>query len=115
MAIRNTLNSLIVNDKIDGTKFDDIVLVTTSDLIRLHYSSIDYYVESSHITVIFETQTKKYILNVDVFDYTYSELTSTTTTIPTISTSITADATSDTKTASPKAVKTYVDNAISAA
>lgn len=32
--------------------------------------------------------------------------------VPTISTDITADATSDTKTASPKAVKTYVDNAI---
>jgi hypothetical protein len=36
-------------------------------------------------------------------------------TVPTISTSITADATSDIKTASPKAVKTYVDNAISTA
>lgn len=35
--------------------------------------------------------------------------------IPTISTSITADATDDTKTASPKAVKTYVDNAINSA
>lgn len=35
--------------------------------------------------------------------------------LPTISTSITTDATSDTKTASPKAVKTYVDNAISTA
>lgn len=33
-------------------------------------------------------------------------------TVPTISTDISADATSDTKTASPKAVKTYVDNAI---
>ena len=36
-------------------------------------------------------------------------------TVPTISTSITTDATSDAKTASPKAVKTYVDNAISTA
>ena len=32
-------------------------------------------------------------------------------TVPTISTNITTDASSDTKTASPKAVKTYVDNA----
>ena len=36
-------------------------------------------------------------------------------TVPTISTDIAADETSDTKTASPKAVKTYVDNAISTA
>jgi len=35
-------------------------------------------------------------------------------TVPTISTDITADASSDTKTASPKAVKTYVDGAIPA-
>jgi len=34
-------------------------------------------------------------------------------TVPTISTNITTDETSDTKTVSPKAVKTYVDNAIS--
>ena len=33
-------------------------------------------------------------------------------TVPTISTNITADATSDTKTASPKAVKTYVDGKV---
>lgn len=32
--------------------------------------------------------------------------------VPTISTSITSDATSDTKTASPKAVKTYVDDIV---
>lgn len=115
LAIRNKLNALIVDDKIDGTKFDDIVLVTTSDLIRLHYSSIDYYVANPQITVIFETQSTKYILNIVVGDYTYSTLTSTTTTIPTISTSITTDATDDTKTASPKAVKTYVDNAINSA
>lgn len=115
LAIRNTLNTLIVSDKIDGTKFDDIVLVTTTDLIRLHYSSIDYYVANPQITVIFETQSTKYILNIVVGDYTYSTLTSTTTTIPTISTSITTDATDDTKTASPKAVKTYVDNAINSA
>lgn len=36
-------------------------------------------------------------------------------TVPTISTSIATDETSDAKTASPKAVKTYVDNAISTA
>lgn len=35
-------------------------------------------------------------------------------TVPTISTNITTDANSDVKTASPKAVKTYVDNSISA-
>ena len=35
-------------------------------------------------------------------------------TVPTISTDISADATSDTKTASPKAVKTYVDSKVSA-
>ena len=64
------------------------------------------------ITVIFETQSTKYMLNIVVDDYTYSTLTSTTTTIPTISTSITTDATSDTKTASPKAVKDYVDSVI---
>jgi len=64
------------------------------------------------ITVIFETQSTKYMLNIVVDDYTYSTLTSATTTIPTISTSITTDATSDTKTASPKAVKDYVDSAI---
>ncbi len=79
LAIRNTLNALIVNDKIDGTKFDDIVLVTTNDLIRLHYSSIDYYVANPQITVIFETESTKYILHVPVIDYTYSTLTSTTT------------------------------------
>ena len=79
LAIKNTLSSLIVDDKIDGTKFDDIVLVTTNDLIRLHYSSIDYYVENPQITVIFETQSTKYILNVPVAEYTYSTLTSTTT------------------------------------
>lgn len=112
LTIKNQLSSLIVDDKIDGTKFDDIVLVTTSDLIRLHYSSIDYYVANPQITVIFETQDTKYRLHVPLIDYTYSTLTSTTTTIPTISTSITTDATSDTKTASPKAVKTYVDNAL---
>lgn len=33
-------------------------------------------------------------------------------TVPTISTNITTDATSDTKTASPKAVKTYVDGIV---
>jgi len=111
-TIKNQLSSLIVDDKIDGTKFDDIVLVTTSDLIRLHYSSIDYYVLNSQITVIFETESTKYTLNVDVEDYTNSTLTSTTTTIPTISTNISTDATDDTKTVSPKAVKTYVDNAL---
>jgi hypothetical protein len=79
LAIKNTLSSLIVDDKIDGTKFDDIVLVTTNDLIRLHYSSIDYYVANPQITVIFETESTKYILNVPVIDYTYSTLTSTTT------------------------------------
>ncbi len=42
--------------------------------------------------------------------HAYSELTGKPT-IPTISTDITADAASDLKTASPKAVKTYVDNA----
>jgi hypothetical protein len=115
LAIKNTLYSLIVDDKIDGTKFDDIVLVTTNDLIRLHYSSIDYYVANPQITVIFETEDTKYTLHVPLIEYTYSTLTSTTTTIPTISTSITTDATSDIKTASPKAVKTYVDNAISTA
>lgn len=115
LTIKNQLSSLIVDDKIDGSKFDDIVLVTTSDLIRLHYSSIDYYVANPQITVIFETQTQKYILNIVAGDYTHSTLTSTTTTIPTISTSITTDATDDTKTASPKAVKTYVDNAINSA
>ncbi|MGB4568062.1 MAG: hypothetical protein WBH96_03630 [Dysgonamonadaceae bacterium] len=115
LAIKNTLSSLIVDDKIDGTKFDDIVLVTTNDLIRLHYSSIDYYVANPQITVIFETRNTKYILHVPIVEYTYSTLTSTTTDIPDISTSITADATSDAKTASPKAVKTYVDNAISTA
>lgn len=42
----------------------------------------------------------------------YNDLTNKPTipTVPTISTDISADATSDTKTASPKAVKTYVDN-----
>ena len=79
LAIKNTLSSLIVDDKIDGTKFDDIVLVTTNDLIRLHYSSIDYYVANPQITVIFETESAKYILNVPVVEYTYSTLTSTTT------------------------------------
>ena len=77
MAIKNTLYSLIVDDKIDRTKFDDIVLVTTNDLIRLHYSSIDYYVENPQITVIFETQIAKYMLHVPVNEYTYSTLTST--------------------------------------
>ena len=115
LAIKNTLSSLIVDDKVDGTKFDDIVLVTTNDLIRLHYSSIDYYVANPQITVIFETQSNKYILNVPLEEYGYSTLTSTTTAIPDISTNITTDATSDTKTASPKAVKTYVDSAISTA
>ncbi len=79
LAIKNTLSSLIVDDKIDGTKFDDIVLVTTNDLIRLHYSSIDYYVANPQITVIFETQSAKYILNVPVEEYGYSTLTSTST------------------------------------
>ena len=118
MAIKNTLSSLIVDDKIDGSKFDDIVLVKTNDLIRLHYSSIDYYVLTPYyplITVIFETESTKYKLNVAVDDYTHSSLTSATTTIPTISTNITTDALDDTKTTSPKAVKTYVDNAISTA
>lgn len=109
LAIKNTLNTLIVGDKIDGTKFDDIVLVTTTDLIRLHYSSIDYYVANPQITVIFETQSTKYILNVTVVDYTYSTLTSTATNIPTISTDIATDNASDIKTASPKAVKTFVE------
>lgn len=46
----------------------------------------------------------------------YNDLTNKPTipTVPTISTNISADATSDTKTASPKAVKTYVDNSIPA-
>ena len=115
LAIKNTLSSLIVDDKIDGTKFDDIVLVTTNDLIRLHYSSIDYYVANSEITVIFETDCAKYMLNVPVEEYSYSTLTSTSTNIPTISTDIATDNASDIKTASPKAVKTYVDDAISTA
>ena len=115
LAIKNTLSSLIVDDKIDGTKFDDIVLVTTNDLIRLHYSSIDYYVANPQITVIFETDCAKYMLNVPVEEYSYSTLTSTSTNIPTISTDIATDNASDIKTASPKAVKTYVDNAISTA
>jgi hypothetical protein len=44
----------------------------------------------------------------------YTDLTNKPTipTVPTISTNITADATNDTKTASPKAVKTYVDNVL---
>jgi len=79
LAIRNKLSALIVDNKIDGTKFDDIVLVTTNDLIRLHYSSIDYYVANPQITVIFETQSTKYILNVPVEEYGYSTLTSTST------------------------------------
>jgi len=51
------------------------------------------------------------------FSGNYEDLTNKPTipTVPTISTNITTDATSDAKTASPKAVKTYVDNAISAA
>ena len=115
LAIRNKLSTLIVDDKIDGTKFDDIVLVTTDDLIRLHYSSIDYYVANTEITVIFETDCAKYMLNVPVEEYSYSTLTSTSTNIPTISTDIATDNASDIKTASPKAVKTYVDDAISTA
>ncbi len=79
LAIKNTLSSLIVDDKIDGTKFDDIVLVTTNGLIRLHYSSIDYYVDNPQITVIFETQIAKYMLHVPVMEYTHSTLTSTST------------------------------------
>ena len=48
--------------------------------------------------------------------HAYSELTGTPTipTVPTISTDIAADAASDAKTASPKAVKTYVDAAVAA-
>jgi len=90
LTIKNQLSSLIVDDKIDGTKFDDIVLVTTNDLIRLHYSSIDYYVANPQITVIFETENTKYTLNVPLNEYTYSTLTSTTTTIPTNTVSSTA-------------------------
>lgn len=56
-------------------------------------------------TTIKELETQK----VDLTEYAKK------TEIPTISTSITTDATSDTKTASPKAVKTYVDNAINSA
>jgi hypothetical protein len=43
----------------------------------LHYSSIDYYVANPQITVIFETDVAKYILNVPVNEYGYSTLTST--------------------------------------
>jgi len=51
------------------------------------------------------------------FSGNYNDLTNKPTipTVPTISTNITTDATSDAKTTSPKAVKTYVDNAISTA
>jgi predicted phage tail protein len=51
------------------------------------------------------------------FSGNYNDLTNKPTipTVPTISTNITTDALDDTKTASPKAVKTYVDNAISTA
>jgi len=51
------------------------------------------------------------------FSGNYNDLTNKPTipTVPTISTNITTDALDDAKTASPKAVKTYVDNAISAA
>jgi hypothetical protein len=51
------------------------------------------------------------------FSGNYEDLTNKPTipTVPTISTNITTDALDDTKTASPKAVKTYVDNAISTA
>jgi len=49
-----------------------------------------------------------------LFSGDYNDLTNKPTipTVPTISTSITTDATDDTKTASPKAVKTYVDNVL---
>jgi hypothetical protein len=51
------------------------------------------------------------------FSGNYNDLTNKPTipTVPTISTNIATDETSDAKTASPKAVKTYVDNAISTA
>lgn len=55
--------------------------------------------------------------DIPTHQHTKSEITNfpTIPTVPTISTDITTDATSDAKTVSPKAVKTYVDNAISTA
>lgn len=62
-----------------------------------------------------ELAKKQDLIDVDnKLDYSLIDNTPEIPTVPTISTDIETDATSDIKSTSPKAVKTYVDNAISA-
>ncbi len=66
-------------------------------------------------SIVVVTDDELTVDDIPAHNHTKSEITDfpTIPTVPTISTDITTDATSDEKTASPKAVKTYVDNAIS--
>ena len=92
---------------------DPVVVPSVNDDVVIYYEQADGLKELKQI----KTKKENIIKVFDMprgFSGDYNDLTNKPT-IPTISTSITTDATDDTKTASPKAVKTYVDNAINSA
>lgn len=75
----------------------------------MRYSSIEYNAILSQITVIFEAESTKYKLNVDVNDYTYSTLT-TIPTLPSIANQTEAEAgTDNAKMMTPLRVKQAID------
>lgn len=75
----------------------------------MRYSSIEYNAILSQITVIFEAESTKYRLNVDVNNYTYSTLT-TIPTLPSIANQTEAEAgTDNAKMMTPLRVKQAID------
>ena len=88
---------------VEGVKVDSVLLTPDGD--RIVNVDLSGYVENLTAD------------DLPAHNHTKSEITDfpTIPTVPTISIDITTDATSDIKTASPKAVKTYVDNTISTA
>ena len=92
----NKISTLIKVEKSLDTKVDKVISATTGNIPKLNAGG---NLEDSGFKL------EKSVPSNAVF-------TDTIPTVPTISIDITTDATSDAKTASPKAVKTYVDNIV---
>jgi len=105
-SVSNTISTLI---KVEKNPEETFVLknetITGATKPKITYDEKGLVTAGADLTVD----------DIPTHQHTISEITDfpTIPTVPTISTDITTDATSDAKTASPKAVKTYVDNTIS--
>lgn len=119
----DTLIPAKLSDLVNDSGFiteNDIPAIPTIPDITINNGNVESGKYISQVAVDETDKHKLVITKADLpqgFSGNYDDLIGAPTipTVPTISTSITTDATDDTKTASPKAVKTYVDNAISTA